>query len=68
MTERESLNASGSVPVPARTLQPGDVTQEGLIVLRVTPEVGGRLHIRFEGDDTLWRVHRDSIVRLRVVS
>ena len=49
-------------PAPVRTLQPGDVTQEGLTVLRVTPEVGGRLHVRFEDDDTLWRMHRDSIV------
>ena len=53
------------VPAPVRTLQPGDVTQEGLTVLRVTPEVGGRLHVRFKGDDTLWRMNRDSIVWIR---
>lgn len=52
-------------PAPARTLQPGDVTQEGLVVLRVTPEVGGRLHLCFEDDDTLWRIGRDSIVWIR---
>ena len=54
-----------TTPVLMRTLQPGDVTQEGLTVLRVTPEVGGRLHVRFEDDDTLWRVGRDSIVWIR---
>lgn len=59
---------SRNVPAPARTLQPGDVTQEGLVVLRVTPEVGGRLHVRFEDDDTLWRVHRDTILWLRVAA
>jgi len=53
------------VPAPVRTLQPGDVTREGLTVLRVTPEVGGRLHVRFEDDDTLWRTGRDSIVWIR---
>lgn len=62
---REPGLSANSIPVPARTLQPGDVTQEGLVVRRVTPEVGGRLHISFEADDTLWRVHRDSILRLR---
>lgn len=66
--ERETLRGFRSVPVPARTLQPGDVTAEGLVVLRVTPEVGGRLHVRFKGDDTLWRVHRDSLVHLRVAA
>lgn len=64
--ERELLPQFHSVPVPARTLQPGDVTDDGSVVRSVTPEVGGRLHIKFEGDDTLWRVHRDSILRLRV--
>lgn len=56
---------AATTPVPVRTLQPGDVTQEGLTVLRVTPEVGSRLHVRFEDDDTLWRMHRDSIVWVR---
>lgn len=54
-----------NVPVPARTLQPGHVTDDGRTVLRVTPEVGGRLHVRFKDDDTLWRIGRDSIVWIR---
>ena len=53
------------VPAPARTLQPGDVVDDGSTVLSVTPEVGGRLHVRFEGDDTLWRMHRESVVWIR---
>lgn len=56
--------ANGCVPVPVRTLQPGDVTQDGLTVLRVTP-LAGRLAVRFEDDNTLWRMHGDSTVWIR---
>lgn len=58
-------SSAACVPAPARTLQPGDVTDEGLTVRSVTPEVGGRLHVKFEDDDTLWRVHRESVVWIR---
>lgn len=52
------------IPAPVRTLQPGDVTDDGRRVLRVTP-LSGRLCVRFEDDDTLWRMHGDSVVWIR---
>lgn len=68
VNERQSLSASRRTTlVPVRTLQPGDRlpvsgTDEILTVLRTTPHFGLDA-VRFEGDDTLWRMHPDTLVR-----
>jgi hypothetical protein len=65
MNADSSLLVGRFVNVPARTLQPGDRTPDGLVVLRTTPHFGA-LAIRFEGDDTLYRVHPDSPIQIEV--
>jgi hypothetical protein len=60
-----SLTQARYANVPARTLQSGDRTPEGLVVLRTSP-IDKALAIRFEGDDTIWRVHPDSLVQIEV--
>jgi hypothetical protein len=64
MSDR-SLEACRYVNVPARTLQPGDRTPEGDVVLRTSP-CDKVLIVRFEGDDTHYRIHPDSPVQIEV--